>query len=203
MRILDFEIVSHNGLVDDSDFDNYSTGIPKLDTFLFAELDKMEKGNRTAMSVVYLEDEIVGLFSLSAAQVTTRQTSNVFDHNFGDANQYFTSLPLISLDHISVNKKYQYDPAKNKDEQFGVGKSLLYIIFEIIVSMKSIYNIAVAGLIVHALTSAEAESWYEDRGFEYLDEFEEKTPKDTSKMIIGYKMIEKAYFEANNKRANE
>ncbi|MDC2816473.1 hypothetical protein PO181_05690 [Leuconostoc suionicum] len=43
----------------------------------------MEDSNRTSMSVAYIENEIVGMYALSTAQTTTRQTSSVFDNAFG------------------------------------------------------------------------------------------------------------------------
>ncbi|MCT4420068.1 hypothetical protein EFT49_07650 [Leuconostoc falkenbergense] len=199
MKIMDFEIIPHDSVLNPTDFNSYQTGIPSLDTFLFEELDKMEQSNRTSMSVAYIGKEIVGMFALSAAQITTRQTSDVFNSAFGNGNQEYNSLPLISLDHFSVNKKFQYDPGKEKNQQFSVGKNLLYAVFETIVVMRSIYNIAVAGMVVEAIESAT--DWYEKQHFEYLDNYQANMPKETSTMIIGYDMIEQAYYETNELNA--
>lgn len=199
MKVMDFEIVPHDAILNPTDFNNYQTGIPLLDTFLFDELDQMEQSNRTSMSVAYVESEIVGMFALSMAQITTRQTSKVFNTAFGHGNQEYNSLPLISLDHFSVNKKLQYDPVKKREEQFSVGKNLLYAVFKTIVEMKNIYNIAVAGMVVEAIESAT--EWYEKQHFEYVDEYQANMPKETSIMIIGYDVIEQAYYETNELNA--
>ncbi|QSB51240.1 hypothetical protein I6J31_08305 [Leuconostoc falkenbergense] len=196
---MDFEIVPHDAILNPTDFNNYQTGIPLLDTFLFDELDQMEQSNRTSMSVAYVESEIVGMFALSMAQITTRQTSKVFNTAFGHGNQEYNSLPLISLDHFSVNKKLQYDPVKKREEQFSVGKNLLYAVFKTIVEMKNIYNIAEAGMVVEAIESAT--EWYEKQHFEYVDEYQANMPKETSIMIIGYDVIEQAYYETNELNA--
>ncbi|WP_205435189.1 hypothetical protein [Leuconostoc falkenbergense] len=199
MKVMDFEIVPHDAILNPTDFNNYQTGIPLLDTFLFDELDQMEQSNRTSMSVAYVESEIVGMFALSMAQITTRQTSKVFNTAFGHGNQEYNSLPLISLDHFSVNKKLQYDPVKKREEQFSVGKNLLYAVFKTIVEMKNIYNIAEAGMVVEAIESAT--EWYEKQHFEYVDEYQANMPKETSIMIIGYDVIEQAYYETNELNA--
>lgn len=199
MKIMDFEIVPHDSLLNPTDFNNYSTGIRILDTFLFDRLSDMENSNRTSMSVAYIENEIVGMYALSTAQISTRQTSSVFDNAFGSGNQEYNSLPLISLDHFSVNKKYQYDENKDKSEQFSVGKNLLYAVFETVVVMRHVHNVGIAGIIVEALESAT--EWYEKQHFEYLDKHEANMPKETSIMIIGFDMIERVYYETNELNA--
>ena len=195
MKIFDFDVYPHNGLINISDFNNYTTGIHTLDTFLFEELDVMETHNKTALSVAYVGDTVVGMFALSTAQTISNKSSEQANHTFGDVNKQYDSIPLISIDHFSVSKNLQYDGSKRKDEQFNVGKSLLRVIYELVVKMRTKYNVAIAGISVDALPHAA--DWYEKQHFVYLNDFEENSPnKEYYKMIIGYPMIEKAYFEA-------
>ncbi|QHM55734.1 hypothetical protein [Leuconostoc mesenteroides] len=187
-----FDIVSYNGLIDKKDLFNYSTGCKGLDDFILKEVDGLEKANNTALSIAYYNDTIVGMYALS---VTQTMVSN--DHTEKAFGKECDRKPLLSLDHFSVNKLLQYDPCKNKDEQLNIGKNLLFKIFELVVKMRNVYNIAVAGIFVSALP--EAVDWYCKQGFDFISDIErDAVNQEHYLMIIGYSFIEKAYFEAKS-----
>lgn len=193
MKRLGFEIVPYDGMIDKKEFYNYTTGVQILDTFIFNNIDEIENDNKSLLSVAYINDEIVGMFALSTAQTTNNETSNQSTLAFREANTRYSNLPMISIDHFSVNKKYQHVDGAPEEGQYHVGSALLNVIYEIVVMLRVNYNIAVAGVSVDALASAA--DWYEKQEFVYINDEEENTPvKDTFKMIIGYDMIDKAYY---------
>ncbi|WP_334098199.1 hypothetical protein [Leuconostoc lactis] len=193
MKRLGFEIVPYNGMIDKQEFSKYTTGVDILDTFIFKNIDEIENDNKSLLSVAYINNEIVGMFALSTAQTTNNETSNQSRRTFREANTRYSNLPMISIDHFSVNKKYQHVDGAPEEEQYHVGSALLNVIYEIVVMLRVNYNIAVAGVSVDALASAS--DWYEKQEFVYINDHEENTPvKDTFKMIIGYEMIDKAYY---------
>ncbi|MBZ5958128.1 hypothetical protein [Leuconostoc gasicomitatum] len=192
MNIVGFNVVPYNGLIDKNEFSKYTTGVRTLDTFLFEEIEKIEEDNKSLLSVAYINDEIVGMFALSTAQTTNNETSKQSTRTFRKANMRYSNLPMISIDHFSVNKKYQYVDEPN-NEQYHVGSALLNVIYETVVMLRVQYNVAIAGVSVDALPNAA--DWYEKQKFVYVNDEEENTPvKDAFKMIIGYEMIEKAYY---------
>ncbi|MCK8605121.1 hypothetical protein LNP18_03280 [Leuconostoc citreum] len=197
MKRLGFDVVPYNGMIDKKDFNKYTTGVQTLDAFLIEEINEIEKDNKSLLSVAYINDEIVGMFALSTAQTTNNETSNQSTQAFREANTRYSNLPMISIDHFSVNKKYQHVDGAPEDENYHVGSALLNVIYEIVVMLRVNYNVAIAGVSVDALSSAA--DWYEKQKFVYINDKEENTPvKDSFKMIIGYDMIYKAYCLSHN-----
>lgn len=191
----DFEILSYSRLIDEDKFREYTTGIHTMDTFLFEELKEIENENLTGMSVAYFKNKIIGMFALSAAQTRAVKVDQSADM-FGKINEKYDSIPLISIDHFSVNKKYQFDGAKEPEDQFRMGTLLMQVLFGKVVELRRVHNVGIAGITVEALDSAA--DWYIKQGFSFLDEHEENAIKHKYKMVCGYKFIEDTFVEFSN-----
>lgn len=191
----DFEIVSYNRMIDEGKFRQYTTGIHSMDTFLFDDLKEIEHENLTGMSVAYFGENILGMFALSATQTQSIKVDQSSD-KFGKINKEYDSIPLISIDHFSVNKKFQYDGLKSFDEQLRIGTLLMHVVFQKIVDIRTVYNIGIAGITVEALDSAA--DWYEKQGFSYLNDYERKSIKSCYTMVCGYQFIEETFLKVAN-----
>ncbi|BAX71516.1 hypothetical protein [Leuconostoc mesenteroides] len=189
---MEFEIVPYNDMLNKSDLDGYETGFPGLDNFVSEEINDFEKANRSALSVAYYNGIVVGMYALSVTQtvISNNHTEKVLGKKMDRS-------PLISLDHFSVNKKFQYDPKKEKSEQLSVGKNLLYEVFKLMASIRRVQNVAISGMFACAIP--DAVDWYCDRGFDFIsDDERDAINKDCYQMIIGYPFMEKSYLEAKD-----
>lgn len=191
----DFEIISYNRMIDEQKFREYTTGIHSMDTFLFEDLKEIEHENLTGMSVAYFGENILGMFALSATQTRAIKIDQS-DDKFGKINNNFDNIPLISIDHFSVNKVFQHDDKKSPEEQLRIGTLLMRMLFGKIVEIRTVYNIGIAGITVEALASAA--DWYEKQGFSYLDDYEENSVKNVYTMVCGYNFIEETFVKFSN-----
>ena len=84
----------------------------------------------------FLGNTIVGMYALSSASTQAISKDKQRELAFGDAGNY-NSLPLLSIDHLSVNEPYQYESTVDHP---GLGTAILRHIFRIVVDLRMDYS---------------------------------------------------------------
>ncbi|MBS9338079.1 hypothetical protein G6R29_00310 [Fructobacillus sp. M2-14] len=70
MEKSNFEVYPVSSLIETEQFDNYTCGNQKLDYFTKQGYKELEKNHVTALTSVYCEDNLVGLYALCASEST-------------------------------------------------------------------------------------------------------------------------------------
>ncbi|CAH1855159.1 hypothetical protein [Convivina intestini] len=182
-----FEVVPADSLIDSSQLESYTCGVPGLDDFIKIYSREMEEYNKTALSAVLIGKTVVGMFALSTTSTVTYQEDKHGNEAFGVASSLYNQLPLLSIDHLSVNKLYQYD---GSDDSPHIGTAILQFIFGIVVDLRVKYNVAIAGVTVDSLP--DPVDFYIKNGFDFLNNFEENSYKESYTLVIGYEELEKS-----------
>lgn len=188
MGELNFDVYPVSSLIEVKSVNQYTCAVDKLDYFVKEGYKELEKLHLTTLSSVFLESELVGMYALS----TSDSTDSFSDINryriFGRASMH-RSVPVVKIDHLSVNKPYQHD---NITEHSRIGSSILKHIFRILLNIGTEYGVAFAGVVVDSIP--DAIDFYLKNGFRYVNLQEENAlDQDTYKLAISYDDMLKAY----------
>ncbi|GAO99297.1 GNAT family N-acetyltransferase [Fructobacillus ficulneus] len=161
--------------------DGYTCGNKNLDEFIHSGYYDAAKRHLTTLNVVLLGDIPVGMYALSASSNSAIGADENRQKVFKEASLQ-PKLPLFSIDHLSVQKQFQYG---QKTEDWHIGTVILEHIFELLVKMGDEYGIAFAGIQVESVD--DAIEFYTKNGFYFIDKNEEMNPtKKTSILAISY-----------------
>ncbi|MBS9336089.1 hypothetical protein [Fructobacillus papyrifericola] len=188
MEQLGFKVCSVSGLIDTKQLDNYSCGVAGLDEFIKYDYQDLERKHITSLNAVYLDDVLVGMFALSTSSSSASFADANREKIFGDASG-MKSLPMINIDHLSVNKPFQFG---NGLDGLHLGTAILKYIFKMLLDVGAQYGIAFAGVMVESLP--DPVDFYISNGFYFIDKHEEDAPnKKTYTLAISYDDMFKVY----------